>query len=101
MADGNGTTGKQAIGWLVGTGILGVLAAGMLAVANDARIAINVAEQHGQELLILRGELVALRAEMAERTQNRWTSRDQEQFDRYIEERLERLEQELDVCCRK
>lgn len=91
--NGNGTLGaKTIIGFLVGSGMLGVLAAGMLAVANDARIAISVAEQHGKELLLVRGELVALRQELASRTQDRYTAKDHEQFERYLMERIERIE---------
>ena len=94
MANGNsnGNASKQLVATLVGTGILGVISAGMLSVANDARVAINVAEQHGQEILILRGEIVALRQELATRTSDRFTSKDHTQYDRYITERLDRIE---------
>lgn len=95
MANGNGHSGKQTIAFLVGSGILGVLAAGMLAVANDARIAISVAEQHGQEILLLRGEIVALREEMRERTLDRYTAKDHQQFERYMLERIKRIEEDL------
>lgn len=94
MPDGNGNGSSRAvIGFIVGSGIMGVIAAGMLAVANDARIAINVAEQHGEEILILRGEIVSLRDELRERTRSRYTERDHEQFAKYMEQRLQQIEE--------
>ena len=87
---------KNVIATLAGTGILGVIAAGMLAVANDARVAINVAEQHGEELLLIRGELSAIRNEMLQRTEDRYTSRDAAAYERYIEQRLAELERRLE-----
>ena len=68
-----------------------MVAAGMLAVSNDARIAINIAEQHGQELLMIRGELAAVRSEMLERTKMRYTSRDALQHEKYVERRLSEI----------
>lgn len=89
-------TAKNVIATLAGTGILGVIAAGMLAVANDARVAINVAEQHGEELLLVRGELAAIRTEMLQRTEDRYTSRDAQAYERYIEQRFVELERRLE-----
>lgn len=86
------TDAKTLIGFLVGSGLLGLLAVGMATVANNAQIAINVAEQHGQELLLLRGELVALRLEMVERTQDRFTASD----GRYLKEELRRIEEDIE-----
>jgi type II secretory pathway component PulK len=88
--------GKTFATFLASTGILSILAAGMLSVASDARIAIQVAEQHGQEILLLRGELNALREELRERTRERYTESDHLQFQKYIEERIERIEQSVD-----
>lgn len=93
--NGNGN-GKTTIHLIAGTGILGVVAAGMLAVANDARIAISVAEQHGQEILLLRGEVIALREEIRQRTTDRYTARDHQQFERYLDQRLEQLEKKIE-----
>lgn len=96
MANGiDRITTNRLITTLAGTGILGVVAAGMLAVANDARIAIGVAEQHGQELLMIRGELMAVRTEMLERTQNRFTSRDGASLEKYVERRFDEIEKKL------
>jgi hypothetical protein len=97
--NGNGTPFKNVIIVLVSTGILGVLSSGMLAIANDARIAIRVAEQHGEELLLIRGELTSLRVEMLERTKARYTAIDAERHERYVLQRIEALEKQLERCC--
>jgi hypothetical protein len=89
-------TAKSLIVTLMGTGILGVIAAGMLAVANDARIAIGVAEQHGQELLLIRGEMAAIHSQLLERTMDRYTARDAENHEKYIDRRVTELEKKLD-----
>ena len=95
MANGDSTFPTKVLASLAGTGVLGVVAAGMLAVSNDARIAINIAEQHGQELLMIRGELAAVRSEMLQRTQMRYTSRDAEQHEKYVERRLAEIEEHI------
>lgn len=83
---------KTVIGFIVGSGLLGVLAVGWMAVAQQAEIALSVAEQHGQELLLIRGEVNALRTEMLQRTQSRFTSQD----GRYLEQELRRIEEEIE-----
>jgi hypothetical protein len=95
MENGDSLNSNRVIASLAGTGVLGVIAAGMLAVANDARIAINVAEQHGQELLMIRGELASVRTEMMQRTEDRYTSRDADQHEKYMERRLNEIEKKL------
>lgn len=77
---------------IAASGVLGVFATGMISIANDAKIAISVAEQHGQELLMIRGEVASLRLEMVERTQDRFTASD----GRYLEQELRRIEADLD-----
>jgi hypothetical protein len=64
----------------------------MMNTANDASIAVQVAAQHGEELLLIKGEIAALRIEMIERTKERFTSTD----GRYLEQELRRIEEELD-----
>lgn len=83
---------KAVVAFLASTGVLGVMAAGMLSVASDARIAIQIAEQHGQELLMVRGEISSLRQEIVTRTQNRFTRQDGV----YLAKELERLEMDID-----
>jgi hypothetical protein len=92
----NQLTPKSIVVTLMGTGVLGVIAAGMLAVANDSRVALSVAEQHGQELLMIRGELAAVRAEMLQRTTDRFTSKDGINLEKYIERRFLAIEKKLD-----
>ena len=87
-----GDTTLKILSLIAGTGLLGVLAAGAVNIARDAQIAISVAEQHGQELLMIRGEISSLRLEMVERTQDRFTAQD----GRYLEQELRRIEQDLD-----
>jgi hypothetical protein len=103
MANGNGGNGtgvKWLVSTLVGTGIVGLIIAGAMSVAQDARIAISVAEQHGQELLLLRGEIISLRQEMQSRTRDRYTSDDADRDMEYIERRLNDIENDFDKCCR-
>lgn len=88
-------TAARVIVTLAGTGILGVISAGMMAIANDARVAISVAEQHGQELLMLRGELNSIRNEMVERTAARYTTRDHEAYEKYVDRRFAEMESAL------
>ena len=96
MANGDTVSTQKWMATIIGTGILGVIAAGMMAVANDARIAINVAEQHGEELLLIRGELSAVRKEMMDRTAMRYTSRDALAHEKYVERRFDEIEKKLD-----
>lgn len=92
MKGENGDATLKVITAIAGSGILGVFAAGMISIANDAKIAIKVAEQHGQELLLMRGEVSSLRLEMMERTKDRFTAAD----GRYLEQQLRRIENDLD-----
>lgn len=91
---------KSLVAVIASTGIFGVIAAGYLAVANDARTALNVAEQHGQEILLIRGEIAALREEMRIRTLDRYTAKDAAAYEKYVEQRLKEIEKDLDKCCR-
>ena len=95
-----GNTSKATIAFLASTGLLGVLAAGYMSIANDARIAINVAEQHGQEILEIRGEITSLRMEVLARTRERYTQSDHAAYDRYIEQRLGEIEKDLEALTR-
>ena len=96
--EGN-VTPRSVLTVLASIGVLGLLIAAGLDISNNARIALNVAEQHGQELLMIRGEIANLRAEMLDRTVSRYTAAEQEQFAKYLESRLTQLEKQLDRCC--
>ena len=95
----SGTSLRGILVVLVSTGLLGLLSSGMMSVASDASIAIKVAEQHGEELLLIRGELNSIRQEMLERTQTRYTAIEAERHERYVMQRIEALEKQLDACC--
>ena len=89
-------TPTRVVVTLASTGIFGVLLVGMLSVASDARIAIEVAKQHGEELLMIRGELSAIRTEMIDRTALRYTSRDADQHEKYMDRRFEAMESRIE-----
>ena len=91
--DGNGKNGSQWVSrWIVGGGgLLAVVLAFAVNVAKDAQIALDVAAQHGQEILILHSEVQALEEEVRDRTRNRYTSKDAERDIGY-------LRRDLDQC---
>ena len=95
MANGD-HHGSKIAALIAGTGVLGVIAAGAMSVASDAAIAIKVAEQHGEELLLIRGEMTAIRQELNSRTQDRYTGKDGARFEQYVNSRLDALEKQLD-----
>lgn len=94
--DGDYAFATKVLASFAGTGVLGVVAAGMLAVAQSASVALNVAEQHGTELSMIRGELIALRKELIERTDKRYSTRDAASHEKYAERRLAEIEKKLD-----
>ena len=95
-----GDTTIKVLGMLVSTGVIGLLIAGAMDIRSDATIALSVAEQHGQELLMIRGSITQLRQDMLDRTVSRYTSEEQEQFAKYLEQRLIQIEKQLDRCCK-
>ena len=92
---------KAILGILVSTGLLGLLVAGAVDVSKDARIALDVAAQHGEELLMIRGEIAQLRKDMLDSTLSRYTAEEQEQYAKYLESRLTAIEKQLDRCCKQ
>jgi hypothetical protein len=80
-------------------GVLGgisILVGFMLTVSNNANIAISVAEQHGNELNNVRADIAALRVEISNRTQDRYTAIDAERDLRFVERRLKEIEEKMD-----
>ena len=90
MANGNGTV---SVSWKLAFPLsaLGLLGALLLTVQKDASIALDVAKQHGQELLLLHSELRIIEEDIRARTQLRYTSKDAERDLRYIQK-------DLDAC---
>ena len=97
MADSDET--QRKIDWKMAGGVGGiasVVLAFSLNTAKDAQIALSVADQHGQEILMLQQSIDNLRNEMRSRTQERYTSRDADRDFRYLDERLKRCEKHLE-----
>ena len=88
-------TAKVLLWLFTGSGLVGVFAAGLVSIASDAQIAIQVAEQHGQEILMIRGEINAIRDEIEQRTVDRFTGSDHARFEQYLERRLVTIEEQL------
>ena len=65
-------------------------------VSKDAQIAIDVAAQHGQELLEIRSEIALLRSDLRTQTADRYYRHDAERDFRVVERRLDKIERELD-----
>ena len=95
MANGESDFSKKVLASLAGTGVLGVVATGMLSISQSASIALDVAEQHGQEILLIRGEMSSIRTEMLSRTEDRFTSNDGKNLERYIERRFMSIDKAL------
>ena len=99
MANGN-TINSSLWKWIAGlsTSVIGLILAFAVSVAKDAQISIEVAKQHGQELLLIRGEIEGLRKEITARTHSRYTSEDAARDFRLVEFRFERNEQNIQQC---
>ena len=88
------------IPWKWVTSIAGVLVAGALAfavnVSKDATIALELNQQHGEQLLLVRGELSSLREEIKTLTKDRYTTGEATRDLVYIERRLSALEEQIE-----
>ena len=87
MANGNGNGNGAIINatWrvVVPIGALSVLGALVLLVQKDAAIALDVARQHGEELLLMHREITLLKEE--KRKGERYTAEDAEKDFRYLQ----------------
>ena len=93
MANGNGNAiNWRALGGLSVGGVASVVLAFSINTAKDAQIALEVAKQHGDELLILRSEINDLEQEMKIKTRLRYTSEDATEDRVYIYRDMSRLE---------
>lgn len=92
-----GETIDNAKGWtlVLPVGALTLLGALMLSVANEAAVALKLAEQHGESILLLREEVRLLRNEVQDRTLNRYTSKDAERDLAYIREDINELKEAM------
>jgi hypothetical protein len=73
LALGGATTGSAGLSWLVQPGLQ---QDAVKACYDNSRIAINQADSHGDEIQDVRTHIAALRAELFERTQDRYTNED-------------------------
>jgi hypothetical protein len=78
MANGNGNGNAAVWKWIAGisSSVSAVVFAFAVSISKEASIALDVAKQHGQELLIITGQLQELRQYVNDRTQKRYTSDD-------------------------
>jgi hypothetical protein len=72
-------------------GVLTLLGALMLSISNEAAVGLNLAEQHGESILLLREEVRLLRKEVTEGTQDRYTSTDAQRDLQYIQRDIKEL----------
>jgi hypothetical protein len=95
MANGDGGAVINAT-WrlVVPVGALSLLAALTLLVQKDAAIALDVARQHGNELLLANSRITVLEAEA--RKGERYTSNDAEKDFRYIQKDIDMCNKELE-----
>jgi hypothetical protein len=78
--------------WIVGGGsVLAVVVTFSITTAKDASIALDVARQHGDEILILNQDLHRMQTDLYDRTKDRYTSKDAERDVGY-------LRRDLDTC---
>lgn len=96
MANGDGEgfkNGHQWIPrWILGGGsVIAVVLTFSITTAKDASIALDVARQHGDELLILSQDLHRMQGDLYDRTKDRYTSKDAERDVGY-------LRRDLDAC---
>ena len=73
-------------------GIASVVLAFGITVAKDAQIALNVSEQHGAELLMIRQAIAELREDVANQTRNHYSVESAAREHDYFRERIDRLE---------
>jgi hypothetical protein len=76
-------------------GALSLLGALMLSVANEAAVALRLAEQHGESLLLLREEVRLMRRDLNESAQLSYTSIDAQRDLEYIKRDISELKQAI------
>jgi hypothetical protein len=102
MPNGNGrnvpaSNGHNWLGrWVLGGGSIVTIALAFgLTVSKDATIALDVAKQHGQEILQLNQRILHLEGELRQRTQLRYTSVDAEKDFKYVQRDIDACKEHL------
>jgi len=92
MVNGD-TNGHQWLPrWIVGGGsVIAVVLTFSITTAKDAQIALDVARQHGDEILLLSQEVHNMQSDLYDRTKDRYTSKDAERDVGY-------LRRDIDTC---
>ena len=92
MADENHRFWQALLG---GTGVVAVIIGLVLSSNNQSGVAIDVARQHGSELLEIRSEIKILRDYINDRTRLRYTQEDADKDMKYLEAQLKHIENEI------
>jgi len=89
--------GKWVFRWITGGGsILAVVLGFSISTAKDASIALDVAKQHGEEILIISQRINVLERDIRERTRSRYTSEDAKKDLSYIERDMRKCIEHVD-----
>ena len=92
MANGDNNNHQWLPRWIVGGGsMIAVVLTFSITTAKDAAIALDFANQHGEELLILSQEIHRIQGDLYERTKDRYTAKDAERDIGY-------LRRDIDSC---
>lgn len=88
---------KPTVTWnvVLPMGALGLLGTLMLVVAKDASVGLDLARQHGEQLLLMNNKLHLIEQEMKERTALRYTSEEATRDYAYYNRELERIRKAL------
>jgi hypothetical protein len=96
--NGNGSAEKWIGRWVLGGGTFITIALGFgITVAKDAQIALEVAKQHGEEILQIEGRILQLEKVIYDRTRLRYTSEQAERDHTYIIRDIEVLQKQHEV----
>jgi hypothetical protein len=96
MANGTGNGTINVLTRLVVPGsALALLLMLTVQVGKDASIALDVARQHGEELLLVNGKISLLEEDIRNRTQSRYTSTDAAKDLRYMQKDINACVKEI------
>ena len=92
----NQVKGLKVLAGFGGGGLLALMTVVLnmfVSVQKDAEIALDVARQHGQELLEVRAELTAIRQTLERKTVDRYYRQEAEREHTRLEQRLSKVEE--------